>query len=60
MMRIALAITLLFVAATSALGGVRSVRLATATSRQSQYLGALIAFAMMLWCAYLCYWILSQ
>jgi hypothetical protein len=59
-MHTATAITLLFVAATSALGGARSVRIAAATSRPTQYFGAMIAFGMAVWCAYLGLWTLAH
>ena len=56
-MQTALALTLVFVAATSALGGIRNVRLAHATGQLSEFGGAVVAFAMTLWCAFLAGWV---
>jgi len=52
-MHIAAGLTFFFVAATSALGGVRSARLAGVGGLPSQYLGAVVALLVMLWCGYL-------
>ncbi len=49
-----------FVAATSALGGLRNARIASATGRRSQYVGTLIAAVMTVWCVYLGVWELSH
>ncbi len=59
-MRVALAITLFFVAATSALGGARNARIGVATGGLAQILGAIVAFGMMLWCTYLGVWVLNH
>lgn len=59
-MQIAVVVTFFFIAATSALGGKRSIQLARATGRANYYLGALIAFFMALWCIYLGVWELSR
>ena len=59
-MQTATAITLFFVAATSALGAARSLRRSVATALPSEILGAVVAFSMTLWCAYLGYWTLSH
>jgi hypothetical protein len=57
-MQTALAITLAFVAATSALGGLRASQAAMATGHPSEYGGAAVAFSMTLWCAFLAGWVL--
>lgn len=53
----ALAITLLFVAATSALGGMRNLRAAGVTGSVVDYLGGAVAAAMTVWCMYLGVWV---
>jgi hypothetical protein len=56
-MKLAAALTFFFVAATSALGGIRSARIASATKLPSQYIGTAVAFLMTLWCGYLGLWL---
>lgn len=55
-MQFALFLTLLFVAATSAQGGLRSTQIAVVSRRRSQLFGAVVAFAMSGWCLFLAFW----
>lgn len=59
-MKTALTITLAFVAATSALGGLRNIRTAQRTRYPAEYLGALVAFCITIWCAYLACWVYTH
>jgi hypothetical protein len=52
-MRLALTVTLVFVALTSLLGAVKNVTLA---SRRSNLAGAAVGLVMTLWCGYLAVW----
>lgn len=56
----ALAITLFFVAATSALGGIRNLSTARTTGSVAEYLGAGVAASMTVWCIYLGIWVLNR
>jgi hypothetical protein len=55
--KLALVITLAFVAATSALGGVHNLANTRTHGYLSEYLGATVAFGMTVWCFYLAYWV---
>lgn len=59
-MQLAIAITLLFVAATSLLGARRSGSLAMATGQRTYWLGACVAIGMAAWLAYCAIWMFEH
>jgi hypothetical protein len=56
-MKTALVVTLIFVAATSMLGGVQNARRMSVTRNLAELGGAIVGIAMTLWCFYLAYWV---